>query len=298
MYRIIRQALLDFIRLPWLSLASTLMMALTLLVIAAFILLHGVLQKTAGELRDKVEVTVFLKDEASEEAIGTLIAELRTRSDVKAVNYIDKKTALELFRARFKDRPEFLDFISEERNPLPRSLVIKTVSPEDIGNVARFLEQEEQGSIKRLPFADTQLFVDRLNTLAKFLSWLGIVASAAFIVVSILIIFNAIYLTVSNRSSEIEIMRLVGATKLYIRTPFLLLGSLYGLLGALVASGLLFFIGRLLGPVASRYLSGFTFDPLDYIVIRTPQVILTIALIGVLLGGFVSALAVRRVLRR
>ncbi len=296
-YRILKTSLLSFWRNRWLSLAATLMMVLTLFIISFFISILLVTNKTTESLRSKVDMSVYFNDSTSKDQIFSLQNILLSRSDIKSVEYTSKEKALANWREQHKDNLKISSAISEADNPLPRSLEIKTERPEDLEAINIFLNSADYKSlILDISYRQSKLLIDRLVKITNFAETVGWTVSAIFILISVLIIFNAISLAINSRSEEIEIMRLVGASDWYVQGPFFVEGAGYGVIGAIVASLVSFLAIRLSLPSVINYLGSggadMIFSGINYWIIIGSEVV-----VGLFLGITCTVLAVRKYLK-
>jgi len=277
----------------WLSLAATLIMVLTLVTISFFISLLFITGKTTAALKDKADITVYFQDSASKDQIFALQSILMNRSDVKNAQYVSKEEALVRWRDR-KGNEEIKNIISETDNPLPRSLEIKTERPEDLTNINTLLLGDEYKSIvKKVSFEKNKQLIDRLVKMTNFIKILGYSLSTLFVLISILIIYNTVRLTIFARSEEIEIMKLVGGSDWYVRGPFIIEGISYGILGAIISSILLSLVIRFSIPAIEKFLELSDLNN-SYLGMNIAFVIMLQFLIGIALGGLCSVLAVRK----
>jgi len=296
-YRIAKTSFVSFWRNRWLSLAATLIMILTLITISFFISMMLITDRTTESLRDKVDMSVYFNDSASKDQITAIQNILLSRADIKSVDYISKEKALESWRARNKENDNIRDLISETDNPLPRSLEIKTQNPEDLEKINTLLSSKDyQSLIKEISYKKNKLLVDRLVKLTNFIKIGGWAMSMVFVLISVLVIYNTIRLTIFARSAEIEIMKLVGASDLYVRGPFVFEGMGYGIIGAIVSSIIFFFAFRLIVPAAENYL-GLSNLNSNYLGISLALIIGLQFLIGLMLGTFCSVLAIKKHLK-
>jgi cell division transport system permease protein len=146
-------------------------------------------------------------------------------------------------------------------------------------------------------FDETRLdTVDKIGDAQRFITRAGILAGSIFAIISILVIFNTIRMAIFTRSSEITIMRLIGATNSYIRGPFLFESMLYGLVAALVTTSLVYTTLTTLGPKANQHIY---FEPTITLFAQYWYAVLGGAIIiGVLIGVVSSSLAMARYMRR
>lgn len=295
-YRISKTALVSFWRNLWLSLAATLIMTLTLVTIAVFVSLLVVTNKTTDNLRDKADLTVYFNDSATEDQVFAIQSILSSRQDVKEVKYISKSDALVKWRERTEGE-EIQAIVSESDNPLPRSLEVKTTAPEYLESVNQYLSSDDHKTIVReISYRENKALVDRLVKITSFIKIFGYSISLVFVLIAILIIYNTVRLTIFARSDEIEIMKLVGASDLYVRGPFVIEGIAYGLLGAIISSSIFYFLFRLFIPVAERYLEVSNVNS-TYLGMNITIITLVQFAVGLILGGFCSVVAIRKHLK-
>jgi len=232
----LREALAAFRRAPVLTGLSSAMVGLALFVVGLFGLATYNLQLALSAIEERVEVAVYLRDDARQSEIDLLISELTALPEVRMVRFVSKLDALERARA---DLPEFGDLFSGlEVNPLPQSLevelrpgsrntdVVQRIS--DAAMVHPFVEDARYG----------REWVDRLFTLRRLGAATTGVLGAAFALVAALIIGTALRIAIFARRDEIYVMRLVGAKNSFIRRPFLLEGAIAGLCGGVLALAL------------------------------------------------------------
>lgn len=293
--RICKMALISLWRNRLLSLATTIIIILALFIISIFSLTTVFVNKSSQVLRDKVNLTVYLKDSDSDDQVSALKDIISARPEVTSINYVSKEMALSRWQESTQNDQSLQNVISETENPLPRSFEVKTSTPEQIETVANFLDNEDYAPlIEKINYKDTKDIIDRLVKITTFVRSIGWSLSGLFLLISILIVYNTVRLTIYIRSDEIEIMRLVGASDLYVRGPFVVEGTVYGLVGAIVASILFYVLARVTINPAESYLGvaglSTTLTASVWIIIAA------IIVIGILMGAFCSFLAMRRYL--
>lgn len=297
--RIAKMAVISFWRNRWLSIATTLIIVLTLLIISVFTFVVMIVNRTAVSMREKVDLVVYLRESDSEDQIEALGDLIDSRSEVTSVVYVSKEEALNRWRTRYSSDQSLQDIVNEDDNPLPRSLEVKTKDPEDIAEVADFLQSEDYAPlISRLSYQQNKDMIERLLRITSFITKVGSGLSLLFIIISILVVYNTIKLTIIARSEELEIMRLVGATDAYVRLPFVLEGVFYGLLGAILSSIALIVSYQFLTPVFESYLQGVGYDIGAFMYTSLFQVVGIQLLVALLLGIFCSFWATRQHLKK
>lgn len=278
-----REAVAAFKRAPVLTGLSSAMVGLALFVVGLFGLATYNLQLALSAIEERVEVAVYLRDDARQSEIDLLLTELAALDEVRTVRFVSKRDALE--RAR-RDLPEFGDlFIGLEVNPLPQSLEIE-LRP---GSRTLAIVEKVSAAAMRYPFVEDARYgrewVDRLFALRRIGLASTAVLGTAFAMVAALIIGTALRIAIFARKDEIYIMRLVGAKNNFIRRPFLLEGAIAGLLGGLLAWALTY--GTYRGVYA--YLFEISWVPTDWVVLGLAA--------GAAFGAVSSAFAIRHHLR-
>ncbi|HYT05093.1 MAG TPA: permease-like cell division protein FtsX [Gemmatimonadales bacterium] len=281
---VIREALLAFRRAPLLSALSVTTIAFSLFVVGLFGLVAVNLQDALRGVAERVEIVAYLLPGTPIETITLAEKDVEAFPEVQSATYVSEDSALSRAHAELV---EFRDVLQElERNPLPASIEVK-LKP-------RFRDAEHVNDVaerlRGFGFVDDVRFgrdwVEKLDRLRQIAAAVGLVVGGAFAVVAIIIIGTTIRMAVLQRSREIAIMRLVGATDGFVRRPFLLQGAIKGMLGGLVAIGLSFGAYVLI----NRWLLQASFFSREQAI--------AIVVFGTLIGLFGSAASVGRHLRR
>jgi cell division transport system permease protein len=187
-----------------------------------------------------MQIIFFLENDLPEEQRNSVENRLEESSLVNNVRYISTEQALERFQQNFPDLQGIIENI--EINPFPASfetnLAEENLSPETI---LRFIQaMREMEGIEDVQF--NRDWVERMQSLSRLAKAIGFFLGGILALASFFIISNVIRLNVFARKEEIEILRMVGATNLFIRVPFLLEGIILGAMGALVSLALLFLL--------------------------------------------------------
>lgn len=302
--RVVKTGMQNFIRNATLAVAAMAVMVITLTIILFSFIANATFSNTIQQITDKIDISVYLKDEVANDADkrNQLISDLKNIENVRAVNYVTKEEALDIYREANKDNPDLLAAISLTDNPLPASLQIKPRDPNQIEPIRQYLEKPE---IKDLQSDETSYSGDRKEAIDKiskattFMRRAGIAGIIIFMLVSILIIFNTIRMAIFNRRDELQIMRLLGASTWFIRGPFVVETVLYGIFSAVISV----VICNFLFVVSSSAFEASSLGVLDisfassYFSNRF-WLILTLQLaIGILIGAASSTIATRRFLK-
>ncbi len=282
-----RQSLNGFKRSGIMAMATISTVAASLMILGAFLLFHGNLNLLLQNLQGQLKVNFYLKDGASEREISEFIQGLKQEPVVRDFEIISKADALDLLRKDLGEDSVLLDNLS--RNPLPNTITV-TLHPTE--EIRAFREKYAANPMIESSSSGKDWVEQILNLihLAK--------VSGTFIVVflglaSLFIISNTIRLTVFARRHEIEIMRLVGATNWFIRSPFLMEGVLQGIAGALIAT---LFLAFGYGLLQDRLLMFFPELKLLSSQADLIQLYLKLFFLGIALGLLGSLLSLRKFL--
>jgi cell division transport system permease protein len=280
----VREALLAFRRAPLLSALSVTTIAFSLFVLGLFGLVAVNLRQALRGVAERVEIVAYVLPGTQIETVTLAQQDIEAFPEVLSANFVPEDSALA--RAR-RELVEFRDLLREmERNPLPSSIEVK-LKPgyQDAAHVNAVAER-----LRGFSFVDDVRYgrewVENIDRLRGLAAAVGVVVGAAFAVVAVIIIGTTIRMAVLQRSREIAIMRLVGATDGFIRRPFLLQGALKGLLGGLVAVALSYAAYVLI----NRFLIASSFF--------TALQALAVVVFGTVIGLMGSLLSVGRHLRR
>ena len=272
------------------SIAASATMAFMLTLLAGFWVVQTGLSAGLDFVESKVQVRAFVKDDASQADIDALRVRVAALPVVAGVDFTTKEAALEAFKVReaqagHEDLVRFLD-----TNPLHASLDIRLVDPKQTGDVVELLTAAPIVD-HVLPVEDV---VDRLLAVTTVIRTIGLVLLGAVGITVLFIVVNTIRLAVVARGTEIEIMRLVGASDAFVRWPFVFEGALVGFIGAAVTLILFLVAADPLSNVLTRY---FEVPPLALSTLTREVLVLTLGT-GLGLGSVGAWLSVRRYLAR
>ncbi len=272
------------------SIAASATMAFMLTLLAGFWVVQTGLSAGLDFVESKVQVRAFVKDDASQADVDALRVRVAALPVVAGVDFTTKEQALAAFKVReaqagHEDLVRFLD-----TNPLHASLDIRLVDPKQTGDVVELLSAAPIVD-HVLPVEDV---VDRLLAVTTVIRTIGLVLLGAVGITVLFIVVNTIRLAVVARGTEIEIMRLVGASDAFVRWPFVFEGALVGFIGAAVTLILFLVAADPLSNVLTRY---FEVPPLALSTLTREVLLLTLGT-GLGLGSVGAWLSVRRYLTR
>lgn len=289
MLRALKEAGKNIIRNKGASLSSVLVLTLTFFITSIFLLAMFVSHRALAYLETKAQLVAFFKDKATEEQILALKDTLEATGKVEEVKYTSKEEALKIYQARFKEEPLLLESITA--NIFPASLELRAKKVEYLSFIYDSLKESQL--IEDIVYYKDVL--GRFKIISQMVEYGGIALAGALSLVSVAVVLFAVGTIISQRREEIEIMRLLGARKTYIRLPLLLQGMIYGVLGVLLSSLL---IGALV-PQVSPYVSWLLAEiPLPKITsLLGARILGGEVIFGAFLGGLGSTLAIRKYLR-
>lgn len=300
--RIFKSGLTNFIRNAWLAVAAIAVMVITLTIVLFSVIANATFANTVQQITDRIDISVYLKDEITEEQKNQLIDELDNLQEVKSIEYVSKDEALNRYRKQNENNLDLLLAISQTDNPLPASLQIKPVDPNNIEPIRQFLEKEDVKALQSEQTSysgDRKEAIDKISQATAFFRRAGVVGVAVFAVISMLIIFNTIRMAIFNRREELNIMRLLGASTWYIRGPFIVETVLYGVIAAIISVALcnaLFAISSSAFGASSLGLLDIGFAN-EYFAENFWLILAVQLAIGIAIGGLSSFIATRRYLK-
>jgi cell division transport system permease protein len=299
--RVVASGLKNFFRNSWLSVAATAVMVVALVIILSTVVLNVTARNAISELSKNLKVSVYLKEDAKTTDVNMLRLDIEQNPYVFDVRYISEADAQKNFSESYKNDQKLLEGLAlVGANSLPASLEIS------VNNISKI---EEVGSIPKaskysgfvdsitLGKTDAKKTINRAASMQRYVTTASLVAAILFAVVSMLIIFNTIRMAIYTRSEEIKIMKLIGATPGYIRGPFIIEASIYGVIaGVIAASVVVAAVYSLGGKVATQ--AEFTATYNFFIQGRVIAAMYVGAiLIGVLVGVVSSGLAMEKHLK-
>ncbi|HZL05119.1 MAG TPA: permease-like cell division protein FtsX [Coriobacteriia bacterium] len=295
----VRESLTSFRRNWVMSLGAVITIYLSLLIVGVSVAGSMIASQVVKDVEDKVQIRVFLKDGAAPADLDALQSVLENDARVKSVTYTTKEQALQEFAQTMSESPEIVNQL--ETNPLPASFDVDLNKPQDVIAVVEMIKAEPSFAAvadrpedpeKSLKYG--QQIVNRLFAFTHVLRIVGVVFIVMLAVISLIFINNTIRLAIYSRRKEIGIMRLVGASNWFIRTPFMMEGVLQSLVGAALA---LLTLGLIQAFVMPKVVETVSFLPLTLSGGSAAQISLILLAGGVVIGLAGSTFALRRYLK-
>ncbi len=240
--RIISTGAVNFVRNAWLAIAAMAVMVVTLTIVLFSIVANATFSNTIEQITSKIDVSVYLKDSVTAAQTNKLLADIKKLPNVERVNYVSKDEVLKKYLQQNTNNPSLLSAISQTDNPLPATIQIKPKDLNKLNDIKAYLSksnisalQSDQPSYS----GDRKEAIDKITRATNIMQRAGAIAVVVFALISVLIIFNTIQMAIFNRRDELTIMRLLGAGTWYIRGPFVVESTIYGILSALASVALI-----------------------------------------------------------
>ena len=299
--RMCRYGINNFTRNAWLTIAATAVMTITLLVILMTLVARNVLVDTVAEIQKKVDMSIFVKTDIRQVDVNKIQQSLEKLSTVKEVRYKSPEEARQDFATDHKKDGSTLEALNVATNVLPGTFRIVLQDINQTDELRHFVETDETYKKNVAPNREPSFAGQRRAAIQEIGGWVafaekaGLVASAIFVIISSLIVFNTIRMAIFNRKDEIQMMKLIGADRNFIRGPFVVEAIVYGFIAAIIATAL---------GVGILYLASDTLTEkgiivagtINFLTIYIGFVLLGMIFLGALIGVISSLLATRRYL--
>lgn len=287
-------------RNAWLTIAATAIMTITLLVIFLSLASRNILLDTSSQISGDIKMSIYLAIDTPEDTVNEVADEVRALSSVTGVSIETPTQAQERLAQDNSSNASYLEAIKEMNSTLPWTINVQVVDINDTDQLRNYVTSSQlvsENSSRPPTFAGTGR--DTINAIAGavgFAQAAGLIIGGVFVAISMLIIFNTIRMAIFNRREEIQMMKLIGAEKAFIRGPFLVEAMMYGFFAAIVAT---------IGGIALLYAIAPTLTAndiniqptLDMLMIYGGFVLLGMIIVGAIIGVISSILATSRYLR-
>ncbi len=297
--RVLREGVRNFYRDKWLTLATVVIMSLALYLIGIGLLLGYGVMHAIDAVEDRINISVYFDLTVPAEEIEDIKKTLEDKriQQIASIRYVSREQAMQDFMAREGDSKEIQEALKiANENPLPASLVITAYDAASYEDINTYMHQEYGDRIMNTSFDRNKKVVQDIQKVIIFVRNIGLALGVIFVVIAVLVTLNTVRMSLYAHRAEFDVMRLVGASHLYVKVPTLVEGILYGAASALIA--ILALVATVYGvdPFAQRILTGVDLSAMygGVLVIMMGSVLL----LGVFLGFVSSAIGIRRYLER
>lgn len=306
--RIMKYGVASFTRNIWLSIAATLVMTVTLVILMITVFASLILNSTADTMREKIDITVFFAPGTEQSTLEEMANIMSADDNVKSVEVADSLTEYQDFLSENQDNTDLIAALEDPSmyelmlGTMQATMRIKVNNPNDLSSVRNIVDhnplfQAHLDSEKEPTYDVNQAEIDTINSWATIAKNGGLILGAVFLVISILVIFNTIRMAIFSRREEIYMMRLVGADSNFIRGPFLIEAEICGVISGTLAATLAYVAYRVAGPNLAAY--GIDISAVAQLM-DTRMLVAVYAVmiaIGIIIGNISARLAMRKYLR-
>lgn len=258
-FRIIKFALQGFFRNFWLSLVTITMMFLSIFSVTLLLGIDYLKQATLKGVEQKVDILVSLKPNVSKENLDSLYDDLKYLPEVKKVTIITPEDNKRLFQERNAESSvlKALDVFNENENPFNYNLAVNAYDLNQYQKILDFIQQEKYAPlIEGSAFHNYEQFITQINKIADSVNRYSWYLIGIFILISSIVIFNTIRMSIYTRKDEIMIIKLVGASNWFVQLPFIIESLLYALLALALVILVVFTLANFLQPSLNVYYQG------------------------------------------
>ena len=300
--RVARYGLRNFTRNAWLTIAATAVMVITLLIIFVTVVASSVLGEAITSQKQKIDLSLYIKANASEDVLRTLAGKLRIQPNVTEVSI---STSENEYKKASKDNVEGWSLVVDEgiKPAIPAVIHVKLADMSKRKAIEKFISGDPQfkqwvdSSVANSQDVEArQQTINKLSSLMDIASRVGIVAGSFFVVISVLIIFNTIRMTIFSRRDEISMMKSIGADSYFIRGPFLIEAELYGVIAAIIAMVVGYLLSTKLLPSLGGYIE--VKQTKSFILHWWWLILLGMITTGFVIGDLSARLALRKYLKK
>ena len=306
--RVLKYGAKGFARNIWLSTAATMVMAVTLIILFVTVVASVILNNTAQMMRDKIDITIYLKPNTSAEMLGQLRQIISEDKNIKSVVTATAEEEYEKFLKENESSEELLEVLDDELKAMmiaqmQATMRIKVYDIDNLDSIKAIVEGNEMFVSAVDPELSPTYDVNQVE-IATITSWAriartgGIILAAVFLVISVLVIFSTIRMAIFSRREEIYMMKLVGADKIFIRGPFLIEAEICGVVAGILAGTVSYFGFMWIAPKLADY--GISVDMIENVLKSNQLILVYLSMIGlgVIIGRLAAYLAVTKYLRK
>lgn len=306
--RVLKYGAAGFTRNIWLSIAATLVMTVTLVILLITIGASLILGATADAMRDKIDITIYFKPGTSLETLNNMATMIRTDENVRSIEVSDSAMEYQSFLDENAYNADLMAALSDEEmnqimlNTMQATMRIKVYNPDDLSNLRNIVDttamiQENLDEEKEPTYDVNRAEIATISSWANVAKNGGLILGAVFLVISVLMIFNTIRMAIFSRREEIYMMKLVGADTSFIRGPFVVEALICGVISGTLASTIAYFTYQILAPNLSSYGIDITSVATYMETSRLVLVYLGVIGAGMLIGYISARLAMHKYLK-
>src|SRR5689334_3922316 len=310
--RITRTGFVNFWRNGFLSFAAIVVITLSLSVLGGLIFSSAFARSLLADVKEKVDINAYFVIGAPEVDILAVKKDIEALPDVAKVEYISRDKVLEQFKEKWQGNALIMQGLEEiGENPFPAVLNIKAINPGQYGSIAEFLEKKKPTGadgtplIEKVNYQQNKLIIDRLGRIIPAVEQAGTAVAIVLAIVAIIVVFNTIRLIIYTARDEISVMKLVGASNIYVRGPLVVSGIMYGIASGIITLILMAIVAYWGDVLVLRFAGVQIASDFEivvnvlsrYFIQNFAQIFVLILGAGIILGGVSSYIAARRYLK-
>jgi len=265
-----------------------------------------------SDVKDKVDINVYFALTAPESDILSVQRDLNRLPEVASTTYLSREQVLNNFKLKWQDNTLIMQGLEEiGNNPFPATINVKAKDPGQYGSIAEYLQDKNPGMsdgtpiIEKVNYEQNKLVIDRLSKIIPAIESAGMIIAIIMIIVAMIVVFNTIRLIVYTSKDEISVMKLVGASNIYVRGPLIVSGVMYGIVSGAVTLVIMAAFSYWSDAVILRFAGISVAADFElvvnvlskYFMQNFGQIFIIIMGTGIVLGGISSYIAARRYLR-
>ncbi|MFA6466385.1 MAG: permease-like cell division protein FtsX [Patescibacteria group bacterium] len=301
LFRVFKFALQGFFRNFWLSVVTITIMLMAVLSVTLLMSMDYIKETTIKSVENQIDILVEIRPNISREEIENFVLELDDLDEVDDIVIISPEQNRELFLQNNTDEKvkEVLNVYADNENPFSYSLSVKAYKLSQYSNILNFVNQEKYSNLIETSDIDThEEIINKINSIANFLNKYSWYITGIFLLISVLVIFNTIRISIYTRRDEITIMKLVGAGNAFVRVPFILESIFYALTAVLIVIAISYPLVNLVQPVLNSYFQGDqVINLVSYFNSNFVEIFVYQLIVLVVLNVVSTAIAVKRYLK-
>lgn len=301
--RVFKSGVVNFFRNKTVSISSISILTVTLLIIGTFFFFRGMFNYSLTQLKNKVDIKIYFKTNAPQNSVNNVLTKIKNLEEVNDAYITNKEDVLDNFRISHANEPVILEALKEVgENPFGDMITIiakDTNSYESISNTLNYKSNflgSDYDYVDKANYLELKPTIDRLNNIIKWVNLAGYWIIVIFLFISALIVFNTIRLSIFIYREEISIMKLVGASNMYVRGPFIIESSIYALVSTILTMIILFPITYFISKDTIVFFEGL--DLFKYYTDNILILFLLLLIVSVVLCFISSLFAIRKYLKK
>ncbi len=306
--RVMKYGAAGFTRNIWLSIAATLVMTITLVILLVTVGASLILNSTAEAMREKIDITIYFRPGTSLETLNNMAEIIKSDPNIKETIVADSAMEYQAYLEEKANETDLMEVLEDPTmseimlNTMQAKMRIKVHNPDDLTQLKNIVNtttifQENLDPETEPTYDENRAVIESISSWANIAKNGGLILGAIFLAISILMIFNTIRMAIFSRREEIYMMKLVGADTSFIRGPFLVEAEICGVISGILASTIAFAGYKLIAPSLMNYNIDISIVSLYMDTGRLVIVYLAVIATGIVIGNISARLAMHKYLK-